>query len=56
MDRLLSCSTVTIGLIRKLLIHVVRNRFAGFDDQYSVEILPWEMTSCHQETHKEAGE
>jgi len=31
-------------------------RFAGFDDQYSVEILPWEMTSCHQETHKEAGE
>ena len=26
-DRLLSCSTITIGLIRKLLIHVVRNAF-----------------------------
>ena len=27
MDRLLSCSTITISLIRKLLIHVVRDAF-----------------------------
>ena len=27
MDRLHSCSTITIGLMRKLLVHVVRDAF-----------------------------